>query len=136
MDEQVKALLSDQSDWPLETLNHPNAGAYGLFDMIQRAYLPNWTGKHAPFDKELVQYLAACGCVSLQYNGKGERIPWDKLEHDCILTRLARRFALVLQEAIQKGEVVKEEGKILVGCLSIPKKFIEYVEENPLPWIK
>jgi len=117
-----------------------NEEAHALFDAIQAAF----TGTSIPWsstvvDVDLVSHLAACTWVALGYN-KGENIPWDKLDHDCIILHVLRGFSRTLVNAI-KADMIRrskwgfKDGKAdptinepLFGCFAIPEWFFEWAK--------
>lgn len=119
----------------VEHISRSNAAASALFDHIQAAYVENYAGKAATPDGEIIQFLAACSWVALEYD-QNQEIPWDESTHDYILTVLLREFARVLEQDIRSGNWAKGYGGgTIVGCYSVPKEFAGWAQQQPGGWV-
>ena len=100
-----------------------NHEAAALFDAIQQAFTMD-SHDSVVIHPEMVSHLAACSWVALDYDAH-DRIPWDRGDHDYVLTRTLRYFLITLRRAIQEGRAKSRGGKTLHGCFTIPPWFVD-----------
>ena len=108
--------------------NGPNRDAVSLFRSIQAASI---SGREFKIPVELLETLAACAWVSLEYD-KNQTIPWEEGDHDYIIIRTFRGFISMAIGAIKDKNFWKdksdEEEFIMIGSFYLPTWAYEWLK--------
>ncbi len=106
-----------------------NGEARALFRAIQAAMTKGGLiGDELTLDSYLVSNLAACAIVALAYDEE-EVIPWERSDHDFVLTRtfngFIRSLVTITRARATHPKFWREdrEGNCYIGLLELPKWF-------------
>ena len=100
-----------------------------IFQAIQHCF-DGTGGGVAVVDPYLVDNLASCAWVSLEYN-RNNHIPWETGEHDYIILRTFRGLISTLVGAIREGRCTwRADGSCIVNDFSIPAWFVEWAKKG------